>query len=331
MSGEHIETVVDRYLEYATSVRGLSERTVEAYRRDLRRFAAFLGEYELEWDDLRSRDVRSFLSSLLREELKERSVNRALSSVKGFYAFCQKFEYCEANPFSSVGGVKRGKGLPEVMSEEETARLLEMPEHDYLGSRDRALLELLYSTGCRVSEVTAMDVKDVACSGKSIRVYGKGNKERYVFLGAPAREALSMYMQMRPRHTVEGNADAQKALFLNAGGRRLSQRGLADILSRYVRRSGMGKKISPHTFRHSFATHLLDRGVDIRVVQELLGHSSVSTTQVYTHVGVERLKEVYRRAHPHGGGVRERKTGDTRDTEEARETKQKKEHDDARR
>jgi site-specific recombinase XerD len=144
-----------------------------------------------------------------------------------------------------------------------------------------------------------------------------------------------MYLQMRPRHAVEGDEDAQKALFLNAGGRRLSQRGLADILSRYVRRSGVGKKVSPHTFRHSFATHLLDRGVDIRVVQELLGHTSVSTTQVYTHVGVERLKDVYRKAHPHAGAGQAKNRSGTETTEGTREAKEKrdskhmKEHEDA--
>lgn len=294
--------VVERYIEYSSSVRSLSERTILAYRRDVRKFGAFLEEFELSWDRLRSRDVRSFLSTLMREGLQESSVNRTLSSVKNFYAFCQKFEYSETNPFSTLQGVKRSAHLPEVMSEEELKELIELPESDYLGTRDRSILELLYSTGCRVSELTAMDVNDIAGSGNSIRVRGKGKKERYVFIGGPAREALSFYLSMRDRHASKDDADAGRALFLNAAGHRLSQRGVADILSRYIRKSGIGKKISPHSFRHSFATHLLDRGVDIRIVQEMLGHSSVSTTQIYTHVGMERLREVYTRAHPHAAG-----------------------------
>ncbi|MFP4490151.1 MAG: site-specific tyrosine recombinase/integron integrase [Spirochaetaceae bacterium] len=303
----NLETVIERFIEYSFSVRGLSQRTIEAYRKDLLKFASYVGEAgdegqedAVNWQELSPYGVRSFISTLLRRGLKESSVNRVLSSVKGFYSFCVKFEYAPANPFSSVKGVKRGKSLPAVMSEVEMVRLLEMPKDDYLGTRDRTLLELLYSSGCRVSEVTAMNIDDIGRGKRAVRVLGKGNKERYVFLGSPAREALSMYLGMRKKHTAENDTDAEKALFLNAAGRRLTQRGIADILSRYIQRSGLGgRKVSPHTFRHSFATHLLNRGVDIRVVQELLGHSSVSTTQVYTHVGMERLREVYNRAHPH--------------------------------
>jgi tyrosine recombinase XerC len=294
---------IDRYLDYISSVRGLSERTVEAYRRDLAKLSAFLeSERELRWNRLRPSDVRRFISNLMAAGLKETSINRVLSSLKGFFAFCQKFEYAAANPFSSVKGVKRGTHLPEVMSEEETAELLDLPADDYLGTRDRALFELLYSTGCRVSEVTALNLKDLTRGKKSLRIVGKGRKERFVFLGKPAGEALDLYVGMRRRHVAEKDPDAEKALFLNAKGRRLTQRGVAEILSRYLQRSSMGKRVSPHTFRHSFASHLLERGVDIRVVQELLGHSSVSTTQIYTHVGIERLKEVYTRAHPHARG-----------------------------
>jgi integrase/recombinase XerC/integrase/recombinase XerD len=306
----NLDQVVEKFLEYTESVRGLSRRTIDAYRRDLASFSSFLAGEEAggaRWETLRAHDVRRFVSTLLRRGLAESTVNRVLSSVKGFYGFCQKFEYTASNPFSSVRGVKGGRSLPEVMSEEETAGLLRLPKDDYLGTRDRALLELLYSTGCRVSEVTAMNVRDLKRGGKSILVTGKGSKDRYVFLGKPAREALRLYLGMRERHVAKDDADAHKALFLNAGGRRLTQRGVADILSRYVRRSGLGKRVSPHTFRHSFATHLLDRGVDIRVVQELLGHAGVSTTQVYTHVGIERLRDVYNRAHPHAAGAGRRR------------------------
>ena len=167
--------------------------------------------------------------------------------------------------------------------------------------RDRAVLETLYSTGCRISELVSLDLADLDLKNRTARVMGKGSRERNVFLGAEALAALRDYLAERQRHVRPGagDADAQRAVFLNQRGRRITDRGVRFVLSAYLRTANLGKKVTPHTFRHSFATHLLDRGADIRAVQELLGHASLSTTQVYTHVGLERLKKVYRRAHPH--------------------------------
>jgi integrase/recombinase XerC/integrase/recombinase XerD len=186
------------------------------------------------------------------------------------------------------------------MSEKEIVKLLSMPDDTYAGTRDRAILELLYSTGCRVAEVHSMNLRDVVRGKKAVRVRGKGGKERYVFLGGPAREALGLYIGQRKNHVRTEDPDAVRALFLNLKGGRLTQRGIALIIEKYLVNSGISKRVSPHTFRHSFATHLIDHGADIRMVQEMLGHSSVSTTQIYTHVGLEKLKKVYREAHPHG-------------------------------
>lgn len=299
----------ERYLEYITSVRGLSPRTIEGYERELSRFADFIEREELDWRRMRGQDVRLFLGDLLREGLAEASVNRALSAVKGFYAYCRRFELVEKEPFSSVRGMKRGRRLPEVMSAGEVEELLRLPGDDFYGLRDRALLELLYSSGCRVAEAAGVNVNDLSDGWKSLRVVGKGAKERYLFLGGPARQALREYVPVRRERLRTAGREREKALFINRNGGRLTQRGIAYLLEGYVRRSGIQKRVSPHTFRHSFATHLLDRGADIRVVQELLGHSQVSTTQIYTHVGIERLKEIYDKAHPHAREGLRRDTG----------------------
>jgi integrase/recombinase XerC/integrase/recombinase XerD len=299
----------ERYLEYITSVRGLSPRTIEGYERELSRFADFIEREELDWRRMRGQDVRLFIGDLLREGLAEASVNRALSAVKGFYAYCRRFELVEKEPFSSVRGMKRGRRLPEVMSAGEVEELLRLPGDDFYGLRDRALLELLYSSGCRVAEAAGVNVNDLSDGWKSLRVVGKGAKERYLFLGGPARQALREYVPVRRERLRTAGREREKALFINRNGGRLTQRGIAYLLEGYVRRSGIQKRVSPHTFRHSFATHLLDRGADIRVVQELLGHSQVSTTQIYTHVGIERLKEIYDKAHPHAREGLRRDTG----------------------
>jgi site-specific recombinase XerD len=295
-----LRDLTDHYFVYLESVRGLSLQSLRAYRKDVERFVNFIEGEELDWADLGAKNVRSFLGDLSRQGLNDPGIDRALSAVRGLYRYALRFEITGHNPFENVKGSGRARPLPEVLSEAEMTALLQLPDDTYAGIRDRAILELLYSTGCRVAEVSAMNLKDVVRGRKAVRVLGKGGKERYVFLGRPAREALSLYAGQRGSHVKQGDPDAAKALFLNLRGGRLSCRGIALIVAKYLRKSGMSKNISPHTFRHSFATHLLDHGADIRIVQEMLGHSSISTTQIYTHVGLEKLKKIYREAHPHG-------------------------------
>lgn len=293
------EAITD-YINYLESVRGLSEHSIRAYRTDLTRYEGFIAERALDWLQLKPADVRAFVGSLHRENLSGSSINRALSAVKGLYHYAVQFEIAGVDPFEHIKSRSSGKNLPQVLSGTEVETLLNMPDDTCNGARDRALMEVLYSTGCRVAEISAMNIQDVQKGKKSIRVLGKGNKERYVYIGRPARAALSYYLEMR-RHYLEKNSLAEiTALFINLKGTRLTSRGIALIINKYMQRSGISKKVSPHTFRHSFATHLLDKGADIRMVQEMLGHSSVSTTQIYTHVGLEKLKRVYREAHPHG-------------------------------
>jgi integrase/recombinase XerC len=297
----------DDYLAYLGAVRNLSPLTVESYGKDLARYESFLRERAVLPADAGVAEARGFVAWLTQEGLSARSVNRIICGVRGWYRFMERRGQVGANPFAEIRSLRTEKRLPLFLFEEEMARLVEMPSsepcpdgEEYWRLRDRAVLETLYSTGCRISELVSLDLSDVNLKNSTARVMGKGAKERNVFLGAAAVEALRAYLALKPSHTrAAADPEGARALFTNQRGGRITDRGVRFILGEYLSRANLGKHVTPHTFRHSFATHLLDRGADIRAVQELLGHASLSTTQVYTHVGVERLKKVYRRAHPH--------------------------------
>ena len=298
----------DQYLSYLSGIRGLSQKTVLAYRKDLEKFFSYMEQNGLSEDSLEYNNVRGFFGDLHREGLSRTSINRVLSAVKGYFNFRVQFDFSESNPFDVVHSLKAPKKLPDTLFEDEVVKLLDSglfasgraddPLKNFLTSRDRLILELLYSTGCRVSELAGIDLFDVNISG-FCQGYRKGNRERFVFLGSKALEALREYLPLRDLKVSKKDMDAARALILNARGLRITVRGIALIIQNWIGKSGIQKKVSPHTFRHSFATHLLEHGADIRVVQELLGHAKLSTTQVYTHVGMERLKKVYEKAHPH--------------------------------
>jgi integrase/recombinase XerC len=321
---ERMAMVREDYLTYLGAVRNLSPHTLESYGKDLEKYHLFLLERGVTAEQAGIAEARGFVSWLSREGLSPRSVNRMISGVRGWYRYMESRNQVASNPFAEIRSLRTEKPLPSFLFEEEMARLVEMPTHepsadgDYFWKlRDRAVLESLYSTGCRISELVALNLSDVALKNRTSTVMGKGRKERNVFLGDAAVQALREYMSLRRFHakvqepeavraetapqaapgTVRG--DAVRALFINQRCGRITDRGVRFILSEYLARANLGKRVTPHTFRHSFATHLLDRGADIRAVQELLGHASLSTTQVYTHVGLEKLKKVYRRAHPH--------------------------------
>jgi len=290
--------MLERFLSYIKSVKNLSPETVRSYRQDVQKFLTFLAEEGLREEEVDKQTARSFLAYLSRAELSVATVNRILSALRSYYAFQVRYHNRENNPFETVKSLKKDKHLPDFLFKEEIETLVDLPDGSFTGSRDRLLLELLYSTGCRISEAVAINVSAINMKERIIRVRGKGNKERFVFLGEKAFRALHDYLSLRRQHLKTDTGDAN-ALFLNHHGHRLTSRGAAFILKKYNDRLSSGKKISPHTFRHTFATHVLDAGADIRVVQELLGHASLSTTQVYTHLGVERLKRIYNEAHPH--------------------------------
>ena len=291
--------MLERYLQYLTHVRHLSGNTLSAYRRDMELYFAFTQEQDLVLEQMDAGNARSFVGYLSRRGLSSRSINRVLSAVRGYYRFLERVGEEAGNPFASIKGLKIDGKLPTFLFEEEIDQLLEAGEpQDLWELRDLLILELLYSTGCRVSELAAASLTDLDIKGSTLRVVGKGNKERLVFIGKAAVKRLREYL-LRRKALRLGDADGRRALLINRRGGRLTVRGIQTIIDRLLERSSLQKPATAHTFRHSFATHVLRGGADIRVVQELLGHASLSTTQVYTHLDMKRLQMVYGSAHPH--------------------------------
>ncbi len=293
---------VDSFISYSQQLRGLAPKSVESYRRDLNRFGEFLQERSYDFTQLTRKDGRRFIGSLGRDGLKESTINRVLSTLKGFYRYCNRFEVTKVSPFADTRGLQRKRKLPYVLSDQEIGEFIYGDATDFKSLRNRAIFLLLYSTGCRVSEAVSINRSDIEIEVGRVKVLGKGSKERYLFLTDHTKRELQLYLGARDTK-FQGELGNEEGLLVNLRGRRLTQRGVAWIIDTMLKEMAIDKHVSPHTFRHTFATHLLDRGADIRVVQELLGHSSISTTQIYTHVGIERLRKVYASAHPHGGDV----------------------------
>ena len=291
---------IERFLRHLDVERNASPHTLRAYRQDLMQFAAFVGP-RLGCDGpeaIRTRHVRAFLAELGQSGLARRSIGRKLAAVRTFLRYLVRCGILCQDPSGGLRTPREERTLPSVLTEDEAAQLLDdTAGSDWYAVRDRAILELFYSSGLRVSELIGLDLGDVDLANGVVLVRGKGKKERLAPLGTPAVGALRAWLQVRPQVARDGFWD-KEAVFLNRYGRRLSQRAVARLLQKRARRSGLKKKLSPHTLRHSFATHMLDRGADIRVVQELLGHKLLSTTQIYTHITGRRLREVYDRTHP---------------------------------
>jgi integrase/recombinase XerD len=301
---------IQRFLDHLTIERGLSVHTVAAYRRDLERYATFLrGARGI--TDARRVDERAVTAHVAAvsastygdgRSYRASSVVRALSSVRAFHRFLLKDGKISSDPTSAVIRPKLPRSLPKPLSVDDVARVLAHPDRSAKGLRDRAVLETLYGAGLRISELVGLDVDDLDLQEGSVRVLGKGGKERDVPIGRYARDAISAYLtRVRPQIVT---ARSRSALFLNLRGGRLTRQGCTGIVQQHAAGAGIRKKVSPHTFRHSFATHLLEGGADVRVVQELLGHASVATTQVYTLVTREHLREVYFTSHPRARATR---------------------------
>jgi integrase/recombinase XerC len=243
-------------------------------------------------------DVRRFLAFLREHEYSKSTTARKLATLRSFYKFCLKRSYVQNNPLSSIRTPKQDKRLPKFLEEEQVRRLLETPDvTTLLGARDRAMLETMYSTGVRVSELVDLNLSDVDFVGECLHIRGKGKKERVTPISPTALAWIRRYMDMRRSDPRSANFD-QQAVFVNKHGQRLSTRSVRRKLDKYLAITGLDSSISPHTLRHSFATHMLNRGADLRSVQELLGHQSLSTTQIYTHVTTERMKQAYDESHP---------------------------------
>jgi integrase/recombinase XerD len=289
---------ISLFLTHVKVEKGLSANTVSAYQRDLAKFNVFVQKRKLTLESVTRDDLVDFLAGLYREKLESRTVARHLVTLRNFFRFAQIQELITADPALNLESPKIRRTLPGYLRLEEVDRLLSQPdEKTALGLRDRAMLEVLYSTGLRVSELIGLRVADLDAKVGCIRCIGKGDKERIVPAGRKALGMVEKYLRdARPK--LLGKGVASRALFLNRSGTSLSRVGVWKILSAYGRRAGLRVALTPHMLRHSFATHLLERGADLRSVQLMLGHADISTTQIYTHVVEERLKQIYKAHHP---------------------------------
>ncbi|MBN1485865.1 MAG: tyrosine recombinase XerC [Chloroflexia bacterium] len=289
--GGHLET----FLQNLT-VRGSSTHTISAYEGDLKQFAHFLGDQELVWSQVDRQVARRYLAHLQQRELAPASIARKLAALRAFYRHLVRQELLPKYPLRGLGTPKQPRRLPRFLTVQETVRLLQAPGSDKpQGLRDRAILEMLYASGLRVGELVRLNLGDLDWDRRELRVLGKGGRSRIAIVGGPALQALRLYLQEARPQLAKANRPTP-ALFLNRLGGRLSDRSIRTLVTRYARQAGLEGDVSPHTLRHTFATHLLEGGADLRIVQELLGHARLTTTQRYTHVSQSHLRESYDRA-----------------------------------
>jgi integrase/recombinase XerD len=289
--------IIDSFLDALWMERGLSDNTLSAYRSDLYKFSTWLQKQQIELTNVEANEILAYLA--LAENKSARTVARRLSSLRRMYEYLLREDQIKQNPVSNVDAPRLGRSLPKTLTESEVEALLEAPEvEDVLGLRDRCMLELLYATGLRVSELVGLTIQQVNLRQGVVRVTGKGNKERLVPLGEEATQWLEQYLKSGRNEIL--NNSVSDALFPSKRGKAMTRQTFWHMIKRYTVIAGINKKLSPHVLRHAFATHLINHGADLRVVQMLLGHSDISTTQIYTHVARERLKDLHGEHHPRG-------------------------------
>ncbi len=293
-----LEPALDLFLAHVRVEKGLSGNTVEAYGRDLRRYLDHLGQMGMaRWEQVTRAEVQAHLAELVGRGLSPRSQARALSAIRSLHALLVAERLTPLDPTDEIDAPRAGRRLPGLLSHDEVDRLLAAPDvRSPAGRRDLAMLELLYATGLRVSELVSLQLNDVNLETRVLIARGKGNKERIVPVGAPAAEAVKAYLATARERLLHGRR--AKDLFVTPRGGRMTRQGFAKLLDRQARRAGIRRRISPHKLRHSFATHLLEGGADLRAVQAMLGHADISTTQIYTHVDRSHVKRLYERFHP---------------------------------
>ena len=314
-----MDPCVEHFIRYLEGEKNASEHTVNNYIIDIRQFCEIIwgddAQPPYRWKEADRFSARKFLVFFQKLELAPTTTARKLSALRSFYKFLLREEYVEQNPFSGLSLPKKGNYLPQILSASEVGKLLDAPVQyeeqqptgkpkqrvwrEYMVARDAAILEMLYSTGMRINELAKLPEESIDILSGVARVRGKGKKERLCPLGSPAIRTLMKNLELRENvWLLEGKRDVRSPVFLNKNGGPITARSIERMMKKYVLFCGLNAELTPHSLRHSFATHLLDAGADLRSVQELLGHASLSTTQIYTHVSVERLKEVYQRAHP---------------------------------
>lgn len=288
---------INLFLQYLRHEKNASHHTISNYRRDLTQFELFCRQQKVSLRRIDPTFLRSYLASLYARGLKKTSIARKLATLRSFFRYGQRQGLIQNNPAEFLASPRLEKNVPSFLTEEEISQFLERPSGNRpLARRDDAILELLYATGVRVSELVGINLEDLNLDHRFIRIRGKGKKERIVPFGSKAEEKLRQYLKSR-WHINKGQVEAEP-LFVNYRGKRLTARSVERIVDKALKQAALRKKVSPHSLRHSFASHLLSRGADLRVIQELLGHASLATTQKYTHLDLKKLLEVYTKSHP---------------------------------
>lgn len=291
---------LQNFLTYLKVEKDCSEHTLCSYEKDLVAFSAFMHEHKGKnflWEQVGPLDVRAYMSELSKQQYARRTIARRISALRSFYKYLVRENVLEYSPLVKIHSPKLDKKLPQFLDELEISELLELPDTKPLGMRDRALLELLYATGCRVSELVGLSLERVDLGNRFVMLLGKGNKERIVPIGHTCCAVLEQYYRVRALLMAKWE-QSHEYVFVNNRGGVLTDRSVRRILEKYINMLAIHKHVSPHTIRHTFATHLLDHGADLRSVQELLGHANLSTTQIYTHVTNERIAAIYKKNHP---------------------------------
>lgn len=299
-----MDKVVEKYLEYLKEIRNLSDHTLIAYKTDLKKFENYCLINNLNIIEVNKAESRRYVATLIRDEkLSNSSINRTLSTLRNFYLYLNKYNITNTNPFSKIESRSRTRRLPQVLSVKDVEKLLSFVPTDFKELRDLVMFNLFYSTGARMSELLGANVTNLELKDERLLVKGKGSYYRYLFLNPSTIELLNTYLEQKQNYQL-GKAIKDKneleAILIGINGKRLSPSSCHSIFEKYRKKLGIGLHFTPHMLRHSFATHLLDNDAGIRVVQKLLGHQSISTTQIYTHVSRQRLREVYESSHPHG-------------------------------
>lgn len=287
---------IERFLKYLKDEKNYSELTIINYKKDLIEFYNFTMSKNL--TKITREDIKEYLKELFNNKNKSSTVSRKISSLKSFYKYMKENGYININPASGIKYPKKEKSLPKFVQYNELEEMINISKLGDFGERNNLIIELMYNTGVRVSELVNIKINDIDFENEKIRIMGKGSYERFVFYGDYAKEALNMYINGLRRKLLNGKTNDY--LFLNKNGGKITTRGIAKIIDNIIKETSIKTKVSPHTLRHTFATHLLDNGCDLRSVQDMLGHKNINTTEVYTHVTSERLKEVYFKSHPRG-------------------------------